>query len=183
MSLPLVTVHRIDADRRICYVDEAFRQAAVEAGVPELPDRVLGTPLLDHFAGEPTKQWYRYILDHIDRQGAASFEFRCDTPRLYRLQRMDARRHENGSMEFAAVTLSASPRPYTSVLDPSVPHGTRRVVMCSWCLRVSSVIGWIDVAQAAHVLQAFQEPIPPSIDYSICDDDRDRLAALVKARL
>jgi hypothetical protein len=39
------------------------------------------------------------------------------------------------------------------------------------------------VDQAAHVLQVFEEAIPPSIDYTICDDDRQRLLALIKPRL
>lgn len=181
--MPLATKHRIDADERICYVDEEFRLAAAEAGVPELPDRALGTPLLDHFAGEPTKRWYRHILDHVKRHGTASFEFRCDTPTLYRLQRMEVRRLDGGTIEFGAVTLSTSPRPYVQVLDRSIPHGTRRVIMCSWCLRVQSVIGWVDVAQAAQVLQVFQESVPPSIEYEVCEEDRDRLKAMLRERL
>lgn len=55
--------------------------------------------------------------------------------------------------------------------------------MCSCCLRVSSVIGWIDVEQAAQVLQVFQDAIPPAIDYTICDEDRERLARIITQRL
>ena len=52
--LPLRVVYRIDVAESICHVDEGFRQAAVAAGVDDLPDRVLGTPLFDHLTGEPT---------------------------------------------------------------------------------------------------------------------------------
>ncbi len=55
--------------------------------------------------------------------------------------------------------------------------------MCSWCLRVSSVIGWIDVEQAAQVLQVFQEAITPTIDYTICDEDRNQLEKVIRQRL
>ena len=55
--------------------------------------------------------------------------------------------------------------------------------MCTWCLRVSSVIGWIDVEQAAQVLQVFQEAIPPTIDYTICDEDQQRLEEILRQRL
>jgi hypothetical protein len=181
--LPLRTVHRIDADERLCFVDAGFRRAAVAAGMDDLPDRVLGTPLFSHLTGEPTKQWYRYLLDHVARYGAASFEFYCDTPTLIRRQQMDIRRLDDGSVEFAARTLSTSPRLPAPVLDWATPRSHKRILMCSWCLRVSSVIGWLDVDQAAHVLQVFEEAIPPSIDYTICDDDRQRLLALIKPRL
>lgn len=182
--LPLVTVHRIDAGERLCYVDDGFRQAALAAGVADLPDRVLGTPLFSHFAGEPTKEWYRYLLDHVAQRGTVSFKFHCDTPTLIRLQRMDIRLLDDKSMEFTAVTLSTSPRRRpASVLDWSAPRSTRRVVMCSWCLRVSTVIGWVPVEQAVQVLQVFEDTISPSIDYTVCEDDRESLAALIKRRL
>jgi proteasome assembly chaperone (PAC2) family protein len=55
--------------------------------------------------------------------------------------------------------------------------------MCTWCLRVSSVIGWIDVEQAAQVLQVFQEAMPLTIDYTICDEDREQLEKVIRERL
>jgi hypothetical protein len=182
LGLPLVTVHRIDADRRLCYVDAGFRQAALAAGVGDLPDRVLGTSLFSHLAGQPTKEWYQHLLDHVAEQETASFEFHCDTPTLVRLQRMDIRLLEGGSMEFTAVTLSTAPRPAARILDRSMARSPRRVLMCSWCLRVSSVIGWIDVEQAAKVLQVFQEAIPPTIDYTICDEDQQQLEKVIRQR-
>jgi hypothetical protein len=54
--------------------------------------------------------------------------------------------------------------------------------MCSWCLRISSVIGWTNVERAAQVLQVFEEPVPPSITYTICEDDQMRLAKLLEER-
>lgn len=183
MSLPLITVHRIDADRRLCYVNEGFRQAAIEGGDPDLPDRAIGTPLLDHFSGEPVKQWYRLLLDHVAQQGVASFEYRCDTPTMQRLLRMDIQLQNDGSIEFASVTLSTSPRPYAKILDRSIPHSSRQIFMCSLCLRVQTMIGWLDVSQAAHVLQIFNDPIVPSIEYTVCKDDRTRLSELLKQRI
>lgn len=183
LGLPLITIHRIDADRRLCYVDAGFRQAALAAGVGDLPDRVLGTPLFSHLAGQPTQQWYRHLLDHVEEQGTASFIFHCDTPTLVRLQRMDIRLLEGGSMEFTAVTLSTAPRPPARVLDWSLARRSKHILMCSSCLRVSSVIGWIDVEQAAQVLQVFLEAIPPSIDYTICDEDRQQVAKIIRQPL
>ena len=182
LGLPIVTIHRIDANRHLCYVDTGFRQAALAAGVGDLPDRVLGTPLFSHLAGHPTKQWYRHLLDHVAEQGTASYEFHCDTPTLVRLQRMDIRLLEGGSMELTAVTLSTAPRPPARVLDWSLARSPRHIFMCSWCLRVSSVIGF-DVEQAAQVLQVFQEAIPPSINYTICDEDRQQLAKIIRQPL
>jgi hypothetical protein len=183
LGLPLVTVHRIDANRRLCYVDAGFRQAALAAGVGDLPDRVLGTLLFSHLAGQPTKEWYRRLLDHVAGQGTASFEFHCDTPTFVRLQRMNICLLENGSMEFTVATLSTAPRPAARVLDWSMARSPRHILMCTWCLRVSSVIGWIDVEQAAQVLQVFQEAIPPTIDYTICDEDQQRLEEILRQRL
>jgi hypothetical protein len=96
---------------------------------------------------------------------------------------MDIRLLDGGSMEFTAVTLSNASRPPARVLDWSLPRSSRHILMCSCCLRVSSVIGWIDVEQAAQVLQVFQEAIPPTIEYTICDQDREQLANITTQRL
>lgn len=181
-ALPSVTVHRIDADERVCFVDQGFRQAAIAAGVEALAERVVGTPLFSHFSGEPTKQWYRYLLEHVRRQGRATFEFNCDTPTLVRLQRMDMVRLSDGSIEFVTRTLSMRPRPDTPLLNWPLPRSRKRILMCSWCLRISSVIGWTDVERAAQVMQVFEEPLPPSIDYTICDEDQSRLTKILDKR-
>lgn len=182
LSLPLVTIHRIDANRRLCYLDAGFRQAALAAGVGDLPGRVLGTSLFSHLTGAPTKEWYRHLLDHVAKQGTASFEFHCDTPTIVRVQRMDIRLLDGGFMEFTAVTLSSTSRHPARVLDWSLTRSSRHILMCSCCLRVSTVIGWLDVEQAAQVLQVFQDAIPPTIDYTICDEDREQLAKIITQR-
>lgn len=181
--LPLRVVYRIDVAESICHVDEGFRQAAVAAGVDDLPDRVLGTPLIDHLTGEPTKHWYRQLLDYVKQHGTASFEFNCDTPTVIRLLRMEMLRLPDGSITFTAQTLSTRARAYTKVLDWTLPRSNKRILMCSLCNRISSVIGWTDIEQAAQVIQVFEEPIPPAITYTICDDDRARLRELIHERL
>jgi len=55
--------------------------------------------------------------------------------------------------------------------------------MCSFCQRISSVIGWTDIERAAQVIQAFEEPVPPAIDYTICEEDQARLEKLLLERL
>ncbi len=119
---PDTTVHRIDAGWIICYVDEAFRKFAVAAGVPDLPDRALGTPILDHITGDTTKEWYRSLFLHIIRHGSASFDCRCDTPIIQRQQRMFARRLANQGIEMQTMTLWTAPCPRGDglrSLDPS----------------------------------------------------------------
>ncbi len=167
---PDTTVHRIDADWIICYVDEAFRKFAVAAGVPDLPDRALGTPILDHITGDTTKEWYRSLFLHVIRHGSASFDCRCDTPTIQRHQRMFARRLANQGIEMQTMTLWTAPCPRADVFDPSIPRSRERVQMCSLCLRVPTVIGWLAVDEAAHILQVFQGPLPPAIEYTICSD-------------
>jgi hypothetical protein len=169
--LPDTTVHRIDADWIICYVDEAFRQFAIAAGVPDLPDRALGTPLMDHIAGDTTKQWYRSLFLHVLRHGAASFDCRCDTPAVQRHQRMSVRRVANEGIEMRTMTLSTTPFPSPNVFDLSIPRSRETVPICSFCLRVPTVIGWLTVDEAAHILQVFQGPLPPALQYTVCDDD------------
>jgi hypothetical protein len=181
-ALPSMTIHRIDAHNRICFVDEGFRRAAIAAGVEPLADRVVGTPLFSHFSGEPTKQWYRYLIDHVRRRGNATFEFNCDTPTVVRLQRMDMVRLPDESIEFITRTLSTRPRPYAQLLNWPLPRSRKRILMCSWCLRISSVVGWTDVERAAQVMQVFEEPVPPSIDYTICDEDLARLTKILEER-
>jgi len=182
-DLPLRVVYQIDVAERLCYVDEGFRQAALAAGVEDLPDRVLGTPLFNQLAGEPTKHWYRHLLEHTRRHGTASFEFHCDTPSTIRLQRMDMLRLPNGTIQFMTQTLSTRPLAYTKTLDWSLPRSRKRILMCSFCQRISSVIGWTDIERAAQVIQVFEEPVPPAIDYTICEEDQARLEKLLLERL
>ncbi len=182
MELPQIVTYRIDADEQVSFVDQGFRQAAIAAGREGLPKQVLGTPLFDYLSGEPTKQWYRYLLDHVRRQGHATFEFNCDTPTVVRLQRMDMVSLPDGSIEFTARTLSTVTRPYTPLLNWALARSRKRILMCSWCLRISSVIGWTNVERAAQVLQVFEEPVPPSITYTICEDDQTRLAKMLEER-
>jgi hypothetical protein len=167
------TVHRIDAHGIICYVDDAFRNFASAAGVPDLPDRALGTPLLDHIAGDTTKQWYRSLFVHVIRHGAASFDCRCDSPTVQRHQRMFVRRLANQGIEMQTTTLCTTcttPRPRADVFDLTIPHSQQTVQMCSLCLRVPTVIGWLAVDEAAHILQVFQGFLPPALQYTICND-------------
>jgi hypothetical protein len=169
-NAPDTTVHRIDAQWIIRYVDDAFRTFASAAGVPDLPDRALGTPLLDHIAGDTTKQWYRALFLHVIRQGAASFDCRCDTPTIQRHQRMFMRRLANQGIETQTMTLCTTPRPRADVFDFTIPRSRETVQMCSLCLRVPTVVGWLAVDEAAHILQVFQGPQPPLLQYTICDD-------------
>jgi hypothetical protein len=88
----------------------------------------------------------------------------------------------DGSVEFTTHTLSTVTRPYTPLLNWKLARSRKRILMCSWCLRISSVIGWTNVERAAQVLQVFEEPVPPSITYTICEDDQMRLAKLLEER-
>ncbi len=184
MSSQISSIHRVDATGRLCYVDKGFRQAAHEGGVPDLPDRALGTQLWDHIYGETTKEWYRRIFDHVLREGSLSFIFQCDTPTLERRLSMAITCLPNGSTQFTCVTLSVTPRPLVKVLDWSIPHSSRnQIVMCSVCLRVYWMTRWIPISQATHVLQIFQEEEPPSIEYTVCEDDEDYLEAMLQRRI
>lgn len=172
---PLVTVYRVNAFDEIVYVDDSFRELAYMAGVPDLPERVLGTSLFRHLTGEPTKQWYRYLLQHVRRSGIAHFEFHCDTPTFVRLHQMEMRKREDSSVEFTAMLLSSQERDFVKLLDWGSARSLETVLMCSVCMRIKSVMGWTNVEQAAQALQVFEEPLPPRIIYTICDDDEGRL--------
>jgi len=177
--MTLTTIHRIDADDHITFLDDGFRRQAKDAGVPDLPAEIMGKNLFLYLAGQLTHLWYHLLLERARQGVEISFPFRCDSPALRRELQMVMRPIEYNGVEFESRPIVEAPRPFTPLLDPTIARGLQTVTMCAWCKRLRSVIGWLEVEQAATILQAFTEPLPPNIDYGICVDDENRLKALV----
>jgi len=71
----LVTVHRVDANDLITFVDDGFRRQAEEVGLPTLPGHAIGTNLFLFFAGEATRSWYHWLLDRVRESVSIRFHF------------------------------------------------------------------------------------------------------------
>ena len=182
IQLTQVTVHRVDATDRICYIDDGFRQAAGEAGVPQLAEDVVGTWLFSAFAGYEAKLWYMVLLDHVRRWGAASVPFRCDTPVLKRWMTMKMTSMPQGGIEFTSQLMQEEGRAKVDFLSWQGKRSLSMVVMCGWCKRIRSVIGWLEIEEAVNTLQVFKEAVPPSIEYGICDEDFSRILSVLNFR-
>jgi hypothetical protein len=177
------TIHRIDADDQITFLDDGFRRQAEDAGVPDLPAEVMGKNLFLYMAGQLTHIWYHLLVERARQGVEITFPFRCDSPVLRRELQMVMRPLKDNGVEFESYPIVEAPRAFTPLLDPTIARSLETVTMCAWCKQLRSVIGWLEVEQAVTILQAFTEPFPPTIDYGICSADENRLKALLSGTM
>src|SRR5688572_23891151 len=115
-----VTIHRIDANNHITFLDDGFRLQANQSGVPDLPIQAMGANLFLFMAGDDTRAWYHRLLKRVRQSGELRFPFRCDTPVLRRDLEMSLRKLEQNGVEFESRPILEVPRAFTPLLDPRI---------------------------------------------------------------
>jgi hypothetical protein len=169
-------VYRVDADDRICFVNDAWLDFADANAGPSGAEGLLGSPILSHISDAETRHIYRLLLD---RARAAArpvrFRYRCDSPELRRLLEMHIRALPGGQVEFCSRVLRLEPRAPVRLLDPAVRR--RRgdpLQICSWCKAVLVQTAWLEVEAAMQRLGASDADLPP-LSHGICPACSDRL--------
>lgn len=173
-------VHRIDADDRLCFVNDAWLAFAQENGWRISADAVLGSPMMSHVAGAETRHIYRLLVDRV-REAArpARFHYRCDSPGLRRYMEMQMVACRSGQIEFRSRVLRLERRDPVRVLDLALPHSRdHRLQICSWCKAVYVQQAWLGLEEAVQRLGLLADAVLPQLSHGICPACSDRMTDL-----
>jgi len=173
-------VHRIDAEDRICSVNESWLAFATENGWDISADQVLGTRLMASISDAETRHIYRLLIDRA-RAGTqpVRFRYRCDSPELRRFMEMALTRAPGNQVEFRSRVLRLERREPVAVLDPAVvKRGGDPLQICSWCKAVYAQAAWLKLEEAIQTLDVLAETVLPGLSHGICPSCSERMTRL-----
>ena len=168
--------YTLDAQDRVVAVDDGWDRFAAENGGTCDAGSVTGRPLWDFVSGIETRHLWESLFGRIrDSHRAAVIPFRCDAPGLRRFLVMDLVPRKDGGLEIATRVVREEPRAHVALLDSGVERSARVIKMCSWCKRLETEGGWLEVEDAAPALDLFGEPPVPLVSHGVCPDCVERL--------
>jgi hypothetical protein len=167
-------VYRIDADDRISYVNPAWSDfARANQGEAVMPERVLGSSLLESVGDSTVQQLYSEMIKRARAGKPVRFKYRCDAPDRRRTFEMDIRQVDNGEVEFISALRHEEVRPAVAVLRAGAPRDNRLLRVCSWCQRVALPDAtWVPVEVAVQRLGLLEAETFPSLTHGICEPCR-----------
>lgn len=176
--------YSIDAKDRLATISPEWAGFALKNdGQGLTPESVVGRPLWDFIADEPTRKLYRAVLTHVRSGSATELILRCDAPERRRLIEMQVKREPDGSVKFTTVLLGSKVRAVQRLLDKSTPRTTRKVMVCSWCDKVKvDVEKWSEVEAAMEYLHLTREPELPMIEPVVCPECYARVMEIISTK-
>jgi hypothetical protein len=172
------TAYRIDSRDTIVWFDDGFRRFAEANGQPELPNRVVDTPIWHWIKGPSAMALHRALLYRARRAtGPLQLNFRCDSPAERRLMRMTIVPHPAAGLEFRCVTVLATPRAPQALLDSNAVRGDALITLCAWCNRFRANGTWVEAEEALDDPALGLDGQLPGITHGVCDICFDVVAA------
>ena len=176
-------IHRINAEDRICFLNDAWLRFAEENDWRSGAERVLGTPIMSQIADPETRHIYRLLIDRA-REGARTvrFPYRCDSPAMRRFMEMRVSSTEPGTVEFRSRVLRLEPREPIRLLEPGLQD--RRgdsLQICSWCKSICAGSAWIEVEDALQSLRILAAGALPQLSHGICPSCSHRMTQAYEA--
>jgi hypothetical protein len=174
--------YELDADDRVTAVCDAWDAFALENGAhPAVAPSVLGRPLWEFIAGMETKHLLRRIVATV-RTSARPVEapFRCDGPGLERHMTFRAEPLDGGGMRITTRLLREVPRAGgdpAEARDASPPG--EMITMCSWCNRIRTNAGWLEVPDAVRHMGLFDAASLPPISHGMCTECLEAMEPLL----
>lgn len=175
-------VYHIDRDDRLVAINEAYLCDGVAVGLGvQRSDTVLGRRLWDLIP--QAAAWYEPLVrvTRIERRSFA-FAFRCDTPDLRRLMRMQIEAGPNDEVCFTSSVIRQQARAHVALLEPAAAIGLDLVSMCSWCKRVRAGDDWLEVEPALERLGIDAHDPMPGVSHGICPRCKAELVAMTRSR-
>ncbi len=134
------------ADEPTWSIDEHDRIIAFD-GEPVAPDEPnpTGRSMFESISSTTVAEIYRLVIQRTRLIGEVSFVYRCDSPEMLRLERMQVHRNDDGSVTFRSLTLAEQARAPQVERPASLArkeHGL--AIACSWCARVRTLDGWAE---------------------------------------
>ena len=157
-------------------------------------EEVLATSLWSHINDRPTRRIYSLILEplHVGHKGM-EFDFRCDSPSLRRLMRMEIAALPLGEVEFLASMVREEPREPQVLLEPDRQAGQYLVSMCGWCKRIKTPAwalayathlaedAWVEVEVLMTPFSLAEAGLLPEVSHGVCPDCQLRLMQALDA--
>jgi len=177
--------YAIDADDKICFVDDAWGLFAEANDGAELTRAaMLGRSLWDCISDHTTRTLYRQVIDRVRSGQLAEFTLRCDGPSCRRLLEMTITPAADGVVEFETRTISAEDRAPVPVLSRSTTRTVELLRMCAWCNQVNVGTGgdeWVEVEEAMERLRIFEDGTAPQVTHGICEPCLARMMQTIEA--
>lgn len=162
--------YAIDAHDHLIRADRGYYEFAEENGWKEAGTS-LGRSLWDYVAGAELVKLQRLLVRRVrDEVGDVELPFRCDGPGLRREMRIRIVARPGGRVVLFSAKLR-SERPWEApqpLLDPAAPRGEESVEMCGWCDRFEVEGEWVEVEEAARLLDLFNRDRLPALSHGIC---------------
>ncbi len=171
--------YAIDEQDHLVKVDAGYYSFAEKNGWAEA-GASLGRSLWDYVAGHEMKKLQRMLVRRIrDEVGDVELPFRCDGPGVRREMniRIVARPPGRAVLFSAKVRAEEQREEPQPLLDPEVPRGKGEVEMCGWCDRFEVEGEWVEVEEAARLLELFNRPELPALNHGVCPDCSKMLLA------
>jgi hypothetical protein len=164
-------VYRVDAADRIEDVNDEWSRFALENDAPALASEVIGKSLWDYITGRDVRRVYASLFHRArSLSQSVSVPFRCDSPSLCRVMRLDIVPQTMGQLEFRSVLISLSTHP--NRLDflerrPRAPTPDK-LQICSWCKAVLMGMAWKPLESAVGDLGLLSHELLPSFVHTVC---------------
>lgn len=164
-------IYCLDAADRIVAVNDAWLEFARENDALHLTRvEVLKRSIWDFVSGLETQSIYQMIFSRVrTAQATVRIDFRCDAPALRRFMVMEVSPLAGNHVRLSCRVLRVESRPAIAWPAPGGGARHRMVAVCSWCKRVELRPGkWVEVEEAASLLETGTEEPDPSITHGFC---------------
>jgi hypothetical protein len=170
--------YRVDAEDRLCAVNEEWDRFARDNGAPGLAGGgALGRPLWDFITDAATAHLYRRLLERARQGRESSFGFRCDSPDRKRWLRMTMSPAGDGGVDFAVDAVRVETRPPLAALDAGCARAGEAVKLCGWCKRFPVGREWLEAEDAVPRLGLMGEGTAPPLTHGLCPECEARMNA------
>jgi hypothetical protein len=131
----------------------------------------VGRSLFAFIEGEPTRRAYQRVVAGVRESGrTVRIPFRCDSPVVRRWMELAIVPFDDATVQFRSTLLRTEKRDAVRLLDALEPRSSLDASVCSICLKVRAIAGWVDAEEAARRLQLAVAPRQPRIRHVLCPD-------------
>ncbi|MCX8065919.1 MAG: hypothetical protein N3G21_12235, partial [Candidatus Hydrogenedentes bacterium] len=140
-------------------------------GYEIISDKVIGKNLFNFIYSKDVKQIYREIIACVKNGKTIKFPFRCDSPTHVRNFFMTINLDEEKKVTFTSEFLSENLRetPLKAIYSTNISE-EYMLVMCSWCKKVKTQAGWLELEEVLNKEKIFIKREIPQISHGICEE-------------
>ena len=167
----LLSEYHIDAQDRLIYIDESWREFAHNNAASELVgDSILNKSLWNFIAGKQVQHLYQMLLAKVRQSGQpAQVTFWCDAPHARRFLELTMTPDEEAGVQFHSWLIREEEREPIGLLEMTRKRTQEFLVICSWCKKVKlDEESWAEVEEAVKELGLFEATELPQLSHGMC---------------